>query len=287
MGKKSLGRGLNAIFQDKNIVEDMIPDEGSLLQTISLSKIDPNPFQPRKTFKDEEIEDLAQTIKEHGIIQPITVRKSGNRFQIIAGERRLRACRHLQMEEVEAKIFPKLTDKQMAEWALIENIQRVELSPIEEANSYQQLINIHEYTHEQLASRLGKSRSAITNTLRLIRLPEIVQEYIDEGSLSAGHARTLINCQVMSAEDAAREIIDRGYSVREAEKKFLKSPLSASLKTPVKESKDPNLTALEQELQYSLGTKVSIKYKSGKGKIILDFESSEDLSRLHQIMTGN
>jgi len=284
MGKKSLGRGLSAIFDDKGIKEEEnLPGAEELkIQEISVQDIDPNPFQPRKHFKEEDIQELAETILEHGVIQPIVLRKFQNRFQVIAGERRLRACQYLGKETIEAKVFQRLSDKQMAEWAIIENIQRVELTAIEEANSYLQLVNQHGYTHDELAKRLGKSRSAITNLIRLTKLPLTVQSWIEEGKLSAGHARSLLSPEIEDPEARAREIIENKLNVRQAEQKN-KQPKPGKSEP----EKDPNLVQLERDLQYSLGTKVLISEKKGKGKIQIDFNSMDDLNRLQNLIRSS
>jgi ParB family chromosome partitioning protein len=277
MGKKSgLGRRLGNILEDKQNSGMEFPGADDLkISKIKLDQIDTNPFQPRTVFKQEEIEELAASILEHGIIQPIVLRKHAGRYQIIAGERRFRACQFLEQEEIEARVFETLSDRQMAEWALIENIQRVELNPVEEARSFQQLLQDHGYTHDKLAARLGKSRSAISNQVRLLNLPDQVLQWLSEGKLSTGHARSLLSPEIQDPEAVAQEIIEKGLNVREAEKKT-----RPAKKTSTNPQRDPNLEQLEQDLQYSLGTKVSIQEKKGKGKIIVEFTSPEDLNRL-------
>jgi len=289
MGKKSLGRGLDAIFKDHSLDEpDYNEGEGIRLQRISLDDLDPNPFQPRRTFSPEEIQELAETIREHGIIQPITVRKSGGRYQIVSGERRARAARLAGLVEVDARVFELLSDKTMAEWALIENIQRVDLNPIEVSLSYQQLLDQHGYTHEDLSARVGKSRTAITNSLRLLRLPDTVKTWIEEGKISAGAARSLLSPNISDPEKAAREIIDKGLSVREAEglgKKEKSSHHEAS-----KAAIDPDIQHFLREMQEILGTKVRMQTSSkdkSKGFLMIDFESWEDLGRIKEIIIRN
>jgi ParB family transcriptional regulator, chromosome partitioning protein len=286
MGKKSLGRGLNAIFQDKQMV-DVVPEAEADISTyeVEVSLIDPNPFQPRQVFSDEEITELSETLKEHGLIQPISVRKHDGRFQLIAGERRLRASQKLGWEKITARVFTSLPDKQMMEWALIENIQRVQLNPIEEARAYDTLIQNHGYTHEDLSERLGKSRSAVTNTLRLMKLPSEVQNFISEGKLSAGHARNLLRPEVTDPLKMAVEIIEKGLNVRETEQ----STKSESKKSKSSNSiKDPNITHLEQELMYKLGTQVRIVQNSKNGTLEILYTSNDDLNRIYQlILNGN
>lgn len=288
MGKKSLGRGLDAIFKDHQFEgPETTETKGIRLQKIALDDLDPNPFQPRRHFNPEEIEELAETILEHGIIQPITVRKSGGRYQIVSGERRSRAARMAGLTEVDARVYELLSDKTMAEWALIENIQRVDLNPIEIAVSYQQLLDQHGYTHENLSGRVGKSRTAITNSLRLLRLPESVKKWIEEGKLSAGAARSLLSPNISDPEKAALEIIEKGLSVRAAEElgKKNKEPKKEKVAPP---PPDPDMVLFINSLQESLGTRVrmqcSAKDKS-KGSLLIDYESWEDLNRIRDIIS--
>jgi len=287
MGKKSLGRGLNAIFKD-HALDEPAPDsgEGIRLVRISLDELDPNPYQPRRSFSSEEIEELAETIREHGIIQPITVRKSGGRYQIVSGERRSRAARLAGLTEVDARVFELLSDKTMAEWALIENIQRVDLNPIEIALSYQQLLDQHGYTHEDLSSRVGKSRAAITNSLRLLRLPESVKTWIEEGKISAGAARSLLSPAISDPEKAARDIIENGLSVREAES-LSKKEKSISNGSSQPTQIDPDVQLFLRELQEILGTRVRLQPSSkdkSKGSLMVDYESWDDLNRIKDII---
>lgn len=283
MGKKSLGRGLNAIFKDHALDEpESEAGEGILLQRISLDELDPNPYQPRRTFSEEEIAELAETIREHGIIQPITVRKSGGRYQIVSGERRSRAARLAGLTEVDARVFDLLSDKTMAEWALIENIQRVDLNPVEIAISYQQLLDQHGYTHEDLSSRVGKSRAAITNSLRLLRLPESVKTWIEEGKISAGAARSLLSPHISDPEKAAREIIEQGLSVRQAE------GMSKKEKGPVKSQPlDPDVQMFLNDLQHLFGTRVRLQSSlkdPSKGLLQIEYESWDDLTRIKEML---
>lgn len=286
MGKKSLGRGLDAIFKDHSLDEPSQDEgEGIRLLRVSLDLLDPNPFQPRRTFSTEEIEELAETIREHGIIQPITLRKSGNRYQIVSGERRFRAARVAGLTEVDARVFELLSDKTMAEWALIENIQRVDLNPIEVALSYQQLLDQHGYTHEDLSSRVGKSRTAITNSLRLLRLPDSVKGWIEEGKISAGAARSLLSPSISDPEKAALEIMEKGLSVRQAEGLTKKEKSSSTTQTS--QTLDPDMQMFIRDLQEVLGSRVRIQYspkEKSRGSLMIDYESWEDLSRIKEII---
>ncbi|OIP49066.1 MAG: hypothetical protein AUK31_06150 [Fibrobacteres bacterium CG2_30_45_31] len=291
MGKKSnaLGRGLGTIIQDHevNIEQVITKDENGealKISKISLDLIDPNPFQPRHTFNDEDIQELANTIQEHGLIQPITVRKFQGRYQIVSGERRTRASRLAGLTKIEAYVHELLSDKNMGEWALIENIQRVDLNPIEIAQSYQQLIDNHSYTHEDLSKSVGKSRSVITNALRLLKLPESVKTWIQEGKLSSTAARSLLSPEISDPEKAAREIMEKGLNVREAEKMSKKEKPAKNVD---KISMDPNLSTFVNKLQEHLGTKIQLqssKKDYSQGKIIIDYYSFEDLTRLQELM---
>ena len=226
MGKKSLalGRGLSDILKDHSLNSGIVigesenqpaqDNDNSRIVEIDVNLIDPNPFQPRKVFSDDELVELAETIEQHGLIQPIIVRKVGDRYQIISGERRTRATKLAGLPVIKAQVYENLEDKTMAEWALIENIQRVDLNPVEVSRSYQQLIDNHGYTHEDLAKIVGKSRSAITNSLRLLKLPEQVLTWIVEGKLNSGAARALCSDKVEDPESLARRIIDEGLNVR-------------------------------------------------------------------------
>jgi ParB family chromosome partitioning protein len=291
MGKKSnaLGRGLDTIIQDhetniKEVITKGENGEGLRISKISLDLIDPNPFQPRHSFNDNDIKELADTIKEHGLIQPITVRKFQGRYQIVSGERRTRASRIAGLQTIDAYVHELLSDKNMGEWALIENIQRVDLNPIEIGQSYQQLIDNHSYTHEDLAKSVGKSRSVITNTLRLLKLPQTVKDWIQEGKLSSTAARSLLSPEISDPEKAAKEIMEKGLNVREAEQMSKNEKMKKNVdKSPL----DPDLSELINKLQEYLGTKVKLqsnKRDYSEGKIVIDYYSMEDLTRIKDLM---
>ncbi len=311
MGKKSfaLGRGLSAIMKDHDInfkgeQTDTInnPAENTekfeKIVEISIDLIDPNPFQPRKAFDDEELSELAESIKQQGLIQPIALRKVGERYQIISGERRTRASKLAGLSTIKAQVFENLDDKAMAEWALIENIQRVDLNPVEIARSYQQLIDKHGYTHEDLSKIVSKSRSAITNSLRLLKLPEQVLLWIEEGKLNSGAARALCSDKIGDPESLAERIIEEGLNVRQIEAIIrgdddrdeeqgdgpAKKP-----ETPAKPK--PELSAdmkqFETKLETFFGTKVQLNPSasdSGKGTIVINYYSMDDLTRIQEIM---
>ena len=316
MGKKSfaLGRGLAAIMKDHDInfkgeQANTInnPAETSekfeKIVEISIDLIDPNPFQPRKAFDDEELAELADSIKQQGLIQPIALRKVGDRYQIISGERRTRATRIAGLPTIKAQVFEDLDDKAMAEWALIENIQRVDLNPVEIARSYQQLIDKHGYKHEDLAKIVSKSRSAITNSLRLLKLPEQVLLWIEEGKLNSGAARALCSDKIGDPESLAERIIEEGLNVRqieaiirgdedkdeEEEPSLRQAQGPENSETPAKPR--PELSAdmkqFETRLETFFGTKVQLNpSSSGKpeGTIVIKYYSMDDLTRIQEIM---
>jgi len=277
MGKKAMGGGgLASIIRDhESITTEAIK--------IPLEQIDANPFQPRKQFKDESLHELAESIKQHGILEPVLLRKNAGRYQIVSGERRVRAARIAGLGEIEARVFDLLSDKTMAEWAIIENIQREDLNPIEIADSYQQLLDYHGYTHEDLAMRLNKSRAAVTNSLRLLKLPEQVKMWIGEGKLSAGAARPLLSPNIKNPEKAAKEIIEKGLSAREAEVFAQKLEKGKAKRNKVDSMIDHDMQNFLNFLQNAFGTKVECK----KNAIIIHYSSYNDLTRIQQSINSN
>jgi len=280
MGKKAMGGGgLAEIIRDHSVdIENIATEKPGDATKILLELIDANPFQPRKHFKDESLNELADSIKQHGILEPVLLRKNAGRYQIVSGERRVRAARIAGLSEIEARVFDLLSDKTMAEWAIIENIQREDLNPIEIADSYQQLLDYHGYTHEDLAARLNKSRAAVTNALRLLKLPEQVKTWIGEGKLSAGAARTLLSPNIKNPEKAAKEIIEKGLSARDAEVLAQKLENGKVKKKRVDSTIDPDMQNFLNFLQNAFGTKVECK----KNAIIIHYSSYSDLTRIQQ-----
>ena len=314
MGKQALGRGLSAIFGSHGISSNPInnfennpsvDENNKKIVDIEIGLIDANPFQPRKSFSDENLQELANTIKVHGLIQPIVVRKVGDRYQIISGERRTRASKLAGFSTIKAQIYENLDNKTMAEWALIENIQRVDLNPVEIAKSYQQLIDDHGYTHEDLSKIVGKSRSAITNSLRLLKLPESVLLWISEGKISGGAARALCSDKIADPEAVARRIIEEGLNVRQIEAISRGEDITPGTKTdepagdkptektePSADKKPkPELSAdmknFESRLETFFGTKVQLNpngQDQSKGTIVINYYSMDDLTRIQEIM---
>ena len=291
----ALGQGLSTIMQShaQTLNDQLNQDEnGNTIQVkkINLDLIDPNPYQPRTEFNEEELVELAETIEQQGLIQPITVRKFNGRYQIVSGERRTRAARLAGWTTIDAYVHELLSDKKMAEWSLIENIQRVDLNAIEVAKSYEKLIENYGYTHDDLAKSVGKSRSAVTNALRLLKLPEQVQAWISEGKISQSAARTLLSPEISDPETVARDIIEKGMNVREIEqiskdKKKEKAPKDPAVETPL----DPNIVSFLKKMEEFFGTSVKLQKESenaSKGKLIIDYYSFEDLTRIQEKMEG-
>lgn len=284
MSKKfALGKGLGALIPD-----DVQSEETSNSLLISLNRIKSNSDQPRKTFDNDKIVELAESIKHHGIIQPLIVKQQGKDYIIVAGERRWRAAKILGLKEVPA-IVMDLTDKQVLEISLIENIQRQDLNPIEEALAYKKLLNDFNITQEELSKRIGKSRTSITNNMRLINLDSRVQQYIIEGVISEGHGRTLLGVTDGDVQyEIAQKVIDESLSVRELErlvKNFLngiatREKDNSSNKTEL----NPYYKDVRDKLQDYFGTKVSLSSKNNKGKIEIEYYSEEDLQRILDII---
>ena len=276
MQKQALGKGLGALIPDLSALDDK--EKKALgISEIELDKIIPNDYQPRKFFDDEKLKELAASIKEQGVIQPIIVHKAGGGYQLIAGERRWRASRLAGLKTIPA-LVKEATKRELLEMALIENIQREDLNPLEAAEAYKRLQDEFKLTQEDLARRVGKERSTITNFLRLLGLPKEIKHDLSSGALSMGHAKALLSLdRVRDQLQAAASIVKKGLSVREAE------ALAHGLKNPPKEKKTrPNneLKSVEEKLRKSLGTKVSITSKSKGGRIVIEYYSSEELDRI-------
>ncbi len=289
MEKKGLGKkGLDMFFME---------EEKSDVRELDISEIVPDPDQHRKTFHDETIKELADSIKVHGIIQPLVVRRDGGSYKIVAGERRYRASKLLGLVKLPVIIRDDLTDRDAAEIALIENLQREDLNPVDEALGYEKLISDFGITQEEAADRVGKSRSAVTNALRLLRLPKEVIEKLRDGSISAGHARALL--PLKSEEDILEmlsRIIVEELSVRDTENEVRWTVNTFPEGTPVEKtaSKKPfsitseYLSSVERLASERMSRKIKIKAKEGtsKGKIVLDYHSSEDLEEILSALCG-
>ena len=281
MNRKALGRGLGALLSSDSTI-----DLGSEPAEIELESIVPGSMQPRTHFDEASLEGLAESIRSHGIVQPLLVRRSGDGYELIAGERRWRAAKLAGLAKVPV-VVKEVPDDSLLEIALIENIQREDLNPIEEAQAYKKLIEAVGLTQEALASRVGRDRSYITNYLRLLRLPDDLQLLVVEGRLSTGHARTLLALEHVDLQRRmARKIIDDGLSVRATELLVHKSSEDKpAKKTAAAQVEDPNVRAAESKLRRALGTQVKITQTTeGKGKIEISFFDTRDLDRLYSLI---
>lgn len=284
MSKSALGRGLGSLIpQKQSITEQVIPEAHTKVLEIEINQIVENPRQPRRDFPTKELEDLIASIKEHGIIQPLVVTQtSGDKFELIAGERRLRASKEAGLKKVPA-IVRKASDQEKLELALIENIQRQDLNAYEEALAYRALIDEFNLTQEDAAKRVGKSRSAVANILRLLDLPEEMIKALREGQITKSHARTLLSeSDPKKQKELFKAMLKGEVSVREAESRIV----SPKGKKKGIFAKDPNIAAHEKKLREILGTKVAIHERKGKGKIIIDFYSKEELLDLLDQLSG-
>ena len=284
--KKGLGRGLSSFLDvdsfgeivDKKTAEKKITSESNSPTNLPIEHIIPNQNQPRKSFAQDELSSLASSIKETGIIQPILVRKNEDSYEIVAGERRWRAAQIANIHEVPV-VIKELTNEEVVKISIIENIQRVDLNPIEEANSYNQLIKDFGYTQEKVATSLGKSRSYITNLLRLLSLPQSIIKHVQEGKISSGHARALVGAA--NSEFLARKIIDENLSVRDIEN-IVKKGMTQSddgTKKRTSNKKDVDTLNLEQDIKAALGLKTTIDHdeNSGGGCIVIKYKDLEQL----------
>ena len=285
--RRALGRGLDALLP-------AIPAAAPIrdgVQHIELSRIDPNPFQARQHFDQEKLRELAQSIKNHGVMQPVVARANGERFTLIAGERRWRAAALAGLAAVPA-ILRDVPDREVLELTLIENIQREDLNPIETAEAFARLANEAALTHEQIAERTGKDRATVTNLLRLLRLPKEVRDRVASGELSPGHARAVLMLPTELAQTAmAARIVAQGLSVRQAEEMVKGSSgrpgnvlTLAKIEQQVLE--DPNVVAAVEVLERALGTRVRLKGNDMRGKIIIEYNSPDELDRLYAILAG-
>ena len=304
---RGLGKGLDALFGDVEIApapkdngdaeprrrpKDEEKGEAQGLKAaeagvlyIDINDIKPNAGQPRKTFDEEKLEELAASIKEHGLIQPIVLRKAGRGYEIVAGERRWRAARIIGLKEVPC-IVKELTDEENMLLAIIENMQREDLNPIEEAEGLRQMIDTYGLTQEQVSISVGKSRPYITNSLRLLKLDDRVQDLTSQGRLTMGHSRALAAIKDKDRQYAlARKAVEEGLSVRQIEKLAAGDDVEKKAKKPAKKTaKSADEKRLEEDLRIALGTKVNLNRKGKAGKIEIEFYSREELERLIELL---
>jgi ParB family chromosome partitioning protein len=293
--KRGLGKGLSALLspdENDSIQKDTI-SKGEIF--ISIDKLKPNPNQPRKDFDADELAELAESIRQQGIIQPIIAEDTGDgSYIIIAGERRARAARVAGLTEMPI-ILRKYSEEKRMQVSLVENIQRSNLNPIEEAAAYKQLMEIEDLSQDELASKVGKNRTTVANFLRLLKLPPNIQESLRKAEISPGHARALLSVQNPKVqEELFREIISKGLSVRDAEKRASALGPMGSLMSGVKKAhknslqdRAPELGAMEEKFITRLGTKVAINGDLNKGTVVIDYYSMEDLDRLYEILVNS
>lgn len=279
---RGLGKGIGALFPDEkasNEIDDKV-------HNINISELRPNPYQPRKVFEKESIDELKVSIEQHGILQPLIVRKSIKGYEIVVGERRFRAAKEAKLQVVPA-VVKELTEDEMMEIALIENLQREDLNPLEEAKAYQKLMEHLQVTQEELSKRLGKSRPYIANHVRLLQLPQIAQQYLSEGKLSMGHARALLGLKDRNQlTSLIQKVLKERMSVRQLEELIqrLNENVSRETSETPKKSLSPFLKDRESTLKAYFGTNVQIKKGTNKGKIEIDFFTDEDLERILELL---
>jgi ParB family transcriptional regulator, chromosome partitioning protein len=276
--RQALGKGLGALIPEKGIPE---ADGKKAPQICGIEEIQPNPFQPRKVFSEEQLQELIDSIREKGILQPLLVRRRGNGFELIAGERRWRAAQKAGMKEVPI-LVKDVSDSEMLELSLVENIQREDLNPIEEAEAYKRLMEQFDLTQEEISKKVGKDRTTITNTVRLLKLPPEIKQSLAEGKISMGHARAFLSLEGIEKQRLLlKRLLMGGLSVRQTEslvKRF------RSHNSPVSRKTNPEWSGLMEELQRILGTKVRIVGKRKRGKIEIEFYSLDELDRILELL---
>lgn len=271
--KKVLGKGLDALFSERIEVEEV----SEKIPLINLDDIIPNRFQPRKFIDEDKIDELASSIRENGVIQPIVVRKMNGKYEIIVGERRVRAAKKAGLKEIPA-LVKEYSDIRALEVALIENLQREDLNPIEEALAYKMIIEKEMITQEELSKKIGKSRSYIANMIRLLELPEIIKDHVSRGTISVGQAKAILAVpDRKSQEKLLKKIMDEQLSVREVERIARRKNVPRGTK---EYSKDPYIDEIEDRLRTKFGTKVVVDYRKGRGSIKVEFYSKEELERI-------
>jgi len=292
MENKVLGKGLEALITKKtpeSIIQSEISNLGinssGEVAYVKIMSIQENRFQPRQSYDESKLAELKTSIKEKGVLQPILVRKHEKGYEVIAGERRLRAARSLGMDQVPV-IVKNVTDTEALVLALVENIQREELNAIEEAQGFKRLMEEFQFTQESVAQAVGKDRTTVTNLLRLLRLPQEIQKQVADGQLSVGHARALLSLEDVSTQKKmAQVIIKKGLSVRQVEEMVKKARENRhSSKAGTAKPKNRDIEILEEELRKILGTKVVIEDKKGKGKLVIEYYTLDDLDRILEVL---
>jgi len=287
MTRKALGKGLSSLIPDgagqamAPMPAPVQPEALARPMEIDLDRIDPNPFQPRQYFSETELAELSASILQHGVVQPVLLRPQGDRFQLVVGERRVRAAQRAALMRIPA-VVREVSEDEMAELALVENVQRENLTPIEEANGYKRLVDRLNVTQAEVAKRVGKERSTIANSLRLLSLSGFIQGEIDRGTLSSGHGRALLAMPPEVRDKMARRILKEGLSVRQAEKLASAEKSDAATKITKPVVTDPNTLAAEERLTHALATRVKIHRKGAGGTVEIAFHNEEELERLFE-----
>ncbi len=281
--KKALGRGLSALIPQREVV--FVKNSAETIVHIPLSEVKANKYQPRAEFNKEKLNDLVNSIKEKGVIQPVLVRRAIDGYELIAGERRIRAAAMLKLENIPA-IIKDVNDVDMLEIALIENIQREELNPIDEAKAFERLTTEFNFTQDKIAQAVGKDKSTISNAIRLLGLPQKIQEHVSKGAITAGHAKALLGLPTENEQyRVCNVVISRGLSVRETEKLVERRRAEAGTqKKPAKH--DHSLDSITTEMQQALGTRVKIFHGKKRGTIQIEYYSVEDLNRILDIIVS-
>lgn len=277
MARRGLGRGIDSL------IPAVLPEEGEEILHVSPGDIRPNPYQPRQILDEAAIEELAASMKEHGVIQALIVRRDGPGYQLVAGERRLRAAIKAGLDKIPV-VVKSLSDREAMELSLVENLQREDLGPIEEAEAYKRLSEEFGLTQEQIAQRVGKSRSDVANTMRLLRLEPEIKQLINEGKISGGHGRALVGLPREQQLVVAKAIVDKGLSVRETEEAVASK--AAKRKPRQKQTSSSRIKEAEEILSAALGSPVVVKRQGTKGTISISFFGREDLERLIDIIAG-
>ncbi len=279
MTRKALGRGLNALLRT-------VETAAAGLVEVSIDEIDANPLQPRRTFSPDKLKELAESIRASGVVQPVLLRRSGTRYQLVAGERRWRAAREAGLETIPA-VVREIGDRDALELALTENLLREDLNPLEAAQGYAVLQHQHGLTHEEIAERLGLDRSTIANTVRLLRLPAEIQQMVEQGAISAGHARALLTLETAAAQvHLAKLAAEKGLSVRQVENLAAVHGSKSKKKPQADEALklDANLRAAVLEMERALGTRVRVRGNEKRGKLEVSYFSAEDLNRIYELI---
>lgn len=295
MTRKALGKGLSALLRETppppEAVEPPEPHRAAVVthggpREIALDRVRASAFQPRAQFDNQSIEELSQSMRSGGVLQPIIVRPMGDGYELVAGERRLRAAKLAELEQIPA-VVKILSDEQALELSLVENLQREDLNPLEQARAFERLSSEFALTQEEIAQRTGKDRATVANLMRLLRLPAEVQVFVEEGKLTAGHARALLKLEESAVLQRvlAKRMVSRRVSVRQAEEMVERRLPGAKKERLATAPKDPNLRAAEEAMERALGTKVRvIERKRGGGRVEIDYYSVEDLNRIYDIV---